>query len=431
MARLFSPRFAVHVAIVLLILGGVQLAASLVFYQVIDRQTLKDDHARRVAELLVVSDRTYALAPERTAASMSTRHLSANVATAPLVRQPPGEPGLADIGARILEWEPSLADRSLRLGTEKAAGGRRDLVGSILLADGNWLNFRSQDITSMWPVALRATVLTLATTIACLGIGLVVLYLLARPLRHLTDAAEAIGHGRDEVIIREHGARDLRDLAHAMNVMQERIARLLKDQAKAFEAISHDLRTPLSRQKVVADLIDDPELAPILHGSVAEMDDLLSSLQRFLRAQHLAAEAEPIALVPFLGGIIEPFGDRAILAAHGHPTVHSFREPLALAVSALVENAVQFGEQASVTLEPAGNGWAIIVEDKGPGIPPDYFEAILDPFFRLDEARQRDTRGFGLGIPTAHRLMMRFSGGLTFSRAAGGGLSARVVVPEG
>lgn len=413
---------------VFLILGCVQLAASLVFYQAIDRQTLRDDHARRVAELLVVSDRVYALVPARTGTLMSTGHLSAQAGPRPTVRSMPAGGALADIAQRVIVWEPSLANRSLRLAMVKTAKGGRDLIGSIRLADGNWLNFRSHDIATMWPVALRATVLTLATALVCLAVGLVALHLLAKPLRRLADAAEAIGRGR-AVTIDEQGPPDLRELAHAMNVMQERIARLLQDQAKAFEAISHDLRTPLSRQKVAADLIDDPELAEMIHASVGEMDDLLSSLQTFLRAQHLASLPETMELVPFLREVLSGFGDAVRLRPGPAPTVRTFPEPLALAVTALVENAVQFGERATIAVERGEGGWVLAIEDDGPGIPPDYFEAVLDPFFRLDEARQRHTKGFGLGIPTAHRLMMRFHGKLSFDRSAKGSLIVRLHVP--
>lgn len=419
-----------YVAIVFLVLGAVQLTASLIFFQVIDRQTLRDDHARRIAELLVVSDRVHTIAPSHTASGLSTRHLIVDIAARPRVRSTSTQAQLMTIKDMIVAWEPSLADRSLRLGVVDVPGGRKDLIGSVRLADGSWLNFRSRDITSMWPVALRAMVLTLAGTVACLAIGLLLLYRLAKPLRQLTRAAEAIGQGR-EIAIREGGPHDLRDLAHAMNGMQARISRLLKDQARTFEAISHDLRTPLSRQKVVADLIEDRELAELLYDSVAEMDDLLTSLQAFLRAQHLSAGLETIGLVTFLREVLGEFGGNVTLAAEGDPVIRTFREPVALAVRALVENAVRFGDKAVVSIEHPREGWTIVIEDDGPGIPPEYFEAILDPFFRLDEARARDTKGFGLGIPTAHRLMMRFDGKLAFATAPGGGLIARLTIPVG
>lgn len=431
-ARPPALRFAGYVGIVFLVLGTMQLVASLLFYQSIDRQALNEDHARRIAELLVVSDRIHTADPTRTASTMTTRHLAASVSPTPTVASSPANDKATYIGRRIVEWEPSLANRSLRLALQHASTRKEDLIGSIRLADGRWLNFRATDIDAMWPAALRATTLTLAATVLCLSIGLIVLHLLTRPLRRMIDAADAIGQGR-QVVVRESGSPDLRKLAHSMNVMQERIARLLQDQARSFEAISHDLRTPLARQKIAGELMDDAELGGMILASVAEMESLLASLQRFLRAQHIHAEPENVDLGALLEHVARPYHERAIVdLPKGLPEpfiVRTFREPLLLALAALVENAVQYGGKAVLSAERSGTQWSIVIKDSGPGIPEQFFDAILDPFYRLDEARARDTGGFGLGIPTAHRLMMRFAGRLSFATSADGGLVARLEVP--
>lgn len=419
----------IQTALLLLLLGLVQLVGSLLFYQAIDRQTLREDHARRIAELLVVSDRIHALEPGRTSAVMSTRHLEVRLADAPTVPHAGREEALQAIAAQVVRWEPGLGGKPLHLAYAYPQGGVRDLVGSIRLTDGKWLNFRSRDIGSMWPVALRAIVLTLIATLACLAIALATLRLLTAPLRRLTRAADAIGHGQRVEIDEQHGPADLRELAHAMNTMQERVARVLEDQARSFEAISHDLRTPLSRQRVAADLIDDPEIAAIMGGSVDEMEGLLSSLQGYLRAQHIASEAELVDLREMIEGVIAPFGDRVQFSAPSHASAATFVVPVQLTLSALVENAVRFGERAQVRLLHEKAGWYVEVEDGGPGIPPEHFDDVLLPFFRLDEARSRDVPGFGMGIPTAHRLMMRFGGRLSFSTKPGGGFIARMHLP--
>lgn len=434
MSRRHPPRLAAWAALLLLALGAVQLAGSLLFYQAIDRQTVWEDHARRVAELLVVSERVQALGGQLTSPMMTTRHLRATVTAAPLVARPHKDEALERIARRIVIWEPSLGDRPLHLAIApepggSGPGGPRDLVGSIRLADGNWLNFRSKDISSMWPVALRATLMTLATAVICLGFGLIALRFLTRPLRRLSEAAEAIGQGQ-RVHIHEGGPDDLRDLARAMNEMQHRIAGLLEDQARSFEAISHDLRTPLARQKIAADLVSDAEIAGLIHASADEMEDMLASLQQFLRAQHLASEPEAFELYAAVAGVLAAFGDAARLAGSGTKMIETCREPLLLALRALVENAVRFGQSAEVSIDAEDGEVFIEIRDHGPGIPPDHFEDVLAPFFRLDEARARDTKGFGLGIPTAHRLLRRFGGDLSFRNAPGGGLIARVRVPR-
>lgn len=427
-----ATRFTAMVAMLFVLLGALQLAASLFFYHAIDRQALRDDHARRIAELLVVSDRLYAVDPGGTPAAMSTRYLSAGVGDRPVRGQPDPDGAPDEIARKIVSWEPSLAGRELRLSIDPAGHGRHDLVGSIRLKDRRWLNFRSRDVAPPWPVASRAVAITLASGAAGLLVGLLVLHVLGLPLRRLAAAAGAIGHGRT-VEIREQGTRDLRDLAHAMNAMQARIGRLLRDQAKSFEAISHDLRTPLARQKLAADLVEDAELGAILRQSVGEMESLLASLQQFLRAQHLMADPETVDLAELARGVAAPWAERARLVTPGPVMVTTVVEPLRLALAALIENAVQFGTRATIEVHGPSHiaPAAIIVEDEGPGLDPAYFEDVLDPFFRLDEARARDTSGFGLGIPTAHRLMARFDGRLSFARGAGGGLLARIDVPPG
>jgi Signal transduction histidine kinase len=424
-----THRFVAYVAAVFIALAAVQLVASVLFYQAIDRKTLQDDHARRIAELLAVSDHLHGIAPERISAAMSTRHLLANVSSAPSITPDGMDAELDDIARQIVMWEPSLANRSIFLSRVRGTSGKEDLAGSIRLADGAWLNFRSIDIGSMWPIASRAIVITFVTSLVVMAAGLIALIQLARPLRRLTAAADLIGHGR-EVAIREEGPRDLRNLAHAMNLMQNRISRLLRDQAKSFEAISHDLRTPLARQKVAAELVEEEDLSRLLLANVDEMEALLASLQRFLRAQGMTAAPSTVDLLPFVSGVVESIADGVEVRRGSSPQISTYPEPLALAVSALTQNAVQYGTHASVGLEVDEIGqWFVVIEDDGPGIPPQYFEAILDPFFRLDEARARNTPGFGLGIPMAHRLMTQFGGAISFAKSDSGGLAARLRVP--
>jgi len=428
-ARLRSRRLAGYAASLLLLIGAVHLVASLIFYHAIDRQTLREDHARRVAELLVVSDRVRAMAPDRVSQIMTSRHLEVRLAGTPSVPRSGSEEEIADIAAHILVWEPGLAGRHILLALEQGSEGNRDLVGSMPLADGTWLNFRSRDISTSWPIALRATAMSLLTTLFCVGAGLLGLRFLTTPLRTLSDAADAIAQGQ-HVPVRESGAADLRSLARSINDMQAGISGLAEDQARSFEAISHDLRTPLARLKIAADYVEDSDIARLVGSSADEMEAMLMSLQHYLHAQHLAAEPEPVDLAAAVRDVIAAFDGQATLCAPIDAETLSYRLPLLLALRPLVENAVQYGGHAQLSLEKAGEDWQIRIQDRGPGIAEDYFGPILDPFFRIDEARARDTAGFGLGIPTAYSLLRRFGGALTFANAREGGLIVTVTVPR-
>lgn len=426
--NLGTHRFAAYVAMVFLVVGLIQLAGSLVFYQIIDRQTVQDDHARRVAELLVVGRRMHEIAPASTAASMTTQYLVVETAAEPVVVSSNQDTMVSDIAEGIRAWEPSLVGRPLNLAIRQAGDRQQDLEGSLQLDDGTWLNFVSRDISTMWPVAWRAMVLTSLITITFLALGLMVLHMVSKPLRHLTQAAESVGEGRRFQVV-ESGPRDLRDLAHAMNAMQDRIDRILRDQTTAYSAIGHDLRTPLSRLKAVSGMIDDHELAEISDQSIVEMTRLLDSLESYLDAQMIESESESIDLVELLKERVSRYGSTVSLRVPNEAIAKTFREPLIRAFDALLQNAIQYSGAADVLLLSEKNRTSIDIIDRGPGVGEEHFRALLEPFFRLDDARQRNTDGFGLGIPTAHRLLTRFGGSLIFSRTTGGGLTVHIQVP--
>ena len=424
-----SSRLAGQAMLLLLAIGCVQVLASLLFYEAIDRQTIREDHARRVAEFLVVSDRLYGLDRDATERTMTTRHLDAHVAARPITTQSGSHREVAEIEKHIVAWEPSLGRRRMSLDIAKGPRGGRDLVGSMQLEDGRWLNFRSHDISSGWPIALRATVMTLLITLMCIGAGFYALRYLTTPLRQLSEAAEALAHGMP-VPVREQGPTDLRNLARSFNDMQARISGLVTDQARSFEAISHDLRTPLSRLKVASDFVTESDIAKIVSSSAEEMEAMLMSLQSFLRAQHLTAQAAQMDLVAGVRGLLVDQADRVRLDAPASAITLTYPEPVLLALRPLIDNALHYGEEVRISIAPGmGGRWSIEIADDGPGIPGDCLDQILDPFCRLDSARPRDTAGFGLGIPTAHRLLERHGGKLSFRNGADGGLIARVDVP--
>ena len=424
-----SRRFAGYIMLLLLGVGTVQVVASLVFYAAIDRHSIREDHARRVAEFLIVSDRLHQLAPQDTARVMTTGHLSAAIALQPATPRSGTGAGVGEIYRAILHWEESLVGRPMFLDI-RGRIGRHDLVGSMQLADGRWLNFRSPDILSSWPIALRATAMTLVITLVCLGIALAILGRLTGPLTKLSNAVDTITQG-GAMQIEEAGMPELRNLARTLNGLQGRIADLVSEQTRSFEAISHDLRTPLSRLIVASDFVSEDDIARIVASSAAEIEAMLASLQAFLRAQHLQADPEPVDLSAAITDLLASVDAPTTLSGPPSITVVTYREPLLLSLRALIDNAVQYGTRAAIAISASPPGIHITIEDDGPGIPEDYFETILDPFFRLDCARARNTPGFGLGIPMAHRLLRRFGGGLEFSNLEQGGLRVRITVPIG
>ena len=409
-----------------------QLIASVAFYSAIDRQTLREDHARRIAELLVVGERVSKLGQADFDQVMSSHYLQAQVVALP----PEGPPttraqtGEADaIVEYVRRWEPDLAKRPLRLWSESRPEGGRDLVGVMALKDGRWLTFRSRNFPRPWPIALRAVATTLVFSLVCVGLGAYALRQLGEPLRRLTEASRHVGESPPSPI-QVDGPNDIVELGRAFNDMQRRIAGLIEDQARAMEALSHDLRTPLARLTLAADYIEPADIKSLVEDNVGELDAMLRSLADWLRAQHSASVAEPVDLPGLIRGVIARWPDKVRYEGDKTLTVTTHRGPLEQALIRLIDNAVRFGGQAKVRLTADGpDGPLIEVLDQGPGLTDEAMARIYEPFFRGDAARARDTGGFGLGIPTAERLIKRFGGKLVIGNRDGGGVSAKVWPP--
>ncbi|WP_395444813.1 ATP-binding protein [Caulobacter sp. UC70_42] len=410
----------------------VQLGASVAFYSAIDRQTLREDHARRIGELLVVGERVAKLGEADFDKVMTSHYMEAKVAILPPEGSPVTRSRMAEANAiadYVRQWEPSLAARSLRLWSESRPEGGRDLVGVMGLEDGRWLTFRSRNFPRPWPIALRAVATTLVFSLACVALGAYALRQLGEPLRRLTEASRQVGAAPPSPIVIE-GPNDIVELGRAFNDMQRRIAGLIEDQARAMEALSHDLRTPLARLTLAADYIEPDDIKTLVADNVGELDAMLRSLSDWLRAQHSSSTAEVVDLPSLIQGVTARWPEAARYEGGKALEITTHRGPLEQALIRLVDNAVRFGGQARVRLVAGGpEGPLIEVLDQGPGLTADAMARIYEPFFRGDAARARDTGGFGLGIPTAERLINRFGGKLAIGNRDGGGVVARIWPP--
>ncbi len=414
-----------------------QLVASVALYSAIDRQSLREDHARRIAEMLVVGERVSQLGQADFSRVMTSRYLEAQIVTLPPEAKAANEAKAGEtqtgeakaIAAYVRLWEPGLAKRPLRLWSEGRAEGGRDLVGVMGLEDGRWLAFRSHNFPRPWPIALRAVATTLAFSLACLALGALALRQLGAPLRRLTEASRHVGETPPSPIVVE-GPNDLVELGRAFNDMQRRIAGLIEDQARAMEALSHDLRTPLARLALAADYIEPDDIKGLVAGNVDELQAMLRSLSDWLRAQHSPSSAEVVDLPALIQGVVVRWPGAVRYEGGKTLTLTTHRGPLEQALIRLVDNAVRFGGAAKVRLvADAPDGPVIEVLDQGPGLTDEAMARIYEPFFRGDAARARDTGGFGLGIPTAERLIKRFGGRLVIDNREGGGVRARIWPP--
>jgi two-component system osmolarity sensor histidine kinase EnvZ len=270
-------------------------------------------------------------------------------------------------------------------------------------------------------------------SLVLLSVAIYYMSLQVRPIRRLARAADQFGKGRDPGDFRIEGASEIRRAARAFNLMRERILRFMTQRTEMLAAVSHDLRTPLTRMKLELELLDeraDPVVAG-LKGDVLEMEQLVDAYLAFARGEgREAIELTPLA--PILEGMqqrAERSGTR--LEIDMEAAVEVPVRPLAFrrCLANLVDNACRHARSIWISARRSRDSIEISVEDDGPGIPADLRERVFQPFVRLDTSRSRSTGGLGLGLTIARDVVLGHGGDLKLDSSRHGGLRATVRLP--
>ena len=252
-----------------------------------------------------------------------------------------------------------------------------------------------------------------------------------RAIERLADAADAFGRGAD-VAFKPYGAKEVRQAGQSFLAMKNRIQRHVDQRTTLLASVSHDLRTPLTRLKLELALAEPGGRVEAMKRDVSEMEHMIDEYLAFARGE--GGEAlERVDLAPLLGEVSEgamragaevQVDADAGLAATARPNA------LKRALSNLVMNAAAHGEHVELAARrtPAG-GVEIIIDDDGPGIPPERFEEAFTPFGRLDEARNQNEKGVGLGLAIARDVARGHGGEVTLARSPLGGLRAVLRLP--
>ena len=257
-----------------------------------------------------------------------------------------------------------------------------------------------------------------------------------RPLRTLADAADALGADRPPVPLTEDGPREVVRAAAAFNRMQQRIQAHLRERMQILAAVSHDLQTPITRLRLRADLLDDAALRDKLHADLAEMQSLVEEGIAYARSSQAVHEPlQPVDLRALLQSIAFDYADAGLPVQLLHAdegTATTRPQALRRLVCNLVDNAIKFAGAAELSLQSdqTSNRWLLRVLDRGPGIPQAELDAVLQPYVRLEDSRNRGTGGTGLGLAIANELAKALGGRLVLGpRDDGAGLQARVELP--
>jgi two-component system osmolarity sensor histidine kinase EnvZ len=270
----------------------------------------------------------------------------------------------------------------------------------------------------------------LGASIVLLTVAILFLRNQIRPILRLADAAEDFGMGRD-FDFRPHGAREVRQAGYAFIEMKKRVERALEQRTAMLNGVSHDLRTILTRFKLSLALIEDEAEIEPLQKDVAEMQRMLEAYLAFARGDggEAAAPIDLKAMLEELKSDAERHGASISVEATGNLNVKLRPNAFKRCLANLVANAVRHGDHIALRAIREQRFVSIHVDDDGPGIAPEHREDVFRPFYRLDEARNQDESGAGLGLAIARDVARAHGGDISLGASPMGGLRASVRVP--
>ncbi len=310
----------------------------------------------------------------------------------------------------------------------------RALHAAVELKGGQWLEF-STTLPDSGPAMSPRLILALGVMAAM--IALLTAWAARRltaPLTVLADAAERLGRDVRAPPLAVSGSQELRSAAHAFNEMQTSLKRLIENRTQMLGAISHDLRTQLTLLRLRAENVDQPDERDRMLKTIDEMDEMLMSTLSFARDEATSEISKRIDLGAFVSSIADDMADAGLAVETGpiERGVVVECKPLALrrALTNLIDNAVKYGGTATVAMNATASEVEITVDDQGPGIPEDQLGRVMQPFVRLEESRNRDTGGIGLGLAIAASIAESHGGKLTLSNRREGGLRAAIGLPS-
>lgn len=313
-----------------------------------------------------------------------------------------------------------------------ALAGRADArrIG-IALPDGATVSVkmpRDQRQPPFWGGPWMMTLLFAVITFALLGWWAA--RALTAPLSSFATAAESFSLNGAAAPLPERGPEEIRSVAKALNRMRERITALIDDRTRMLAAISHDLRTPITRMRLRCEFIEDDLNRGRMLRDLDQMRSMLESVLSFLRNDRNLEAMTLVDIATTLQLVADQFADMGHHVAYdgpAHATATVRPHDLHRGVTNLVENAVRFGKEVTIRLGLSPETAVIEIEDDGPGISVARKQIMLEPFVRGDDARNMDeAAGFGLGLSIAHDIVLAHGGELSLHDRHPHGLIVRI-----
>lgn len=258
-----------------------------------------------------------------------------------------------------------------------------------------------------------------------------------RSILNLSHAAENFGKGGDLKDFKPSGAREIRAAGIAFIEMRERIKRLIDTRTQMLAGVSHDIKTPLTRMKLILSLLTDKSRKEQLETEVDDMTKMIEGYLSFaqLETQNQTVEAiQELNLNKFISDIIErykAYPNKIAVNVPENIIIHLRPEYFKRALSNLIDNSIKYAKSLEVSAQLVEGNAIIHVDDDGPGIPENKLEQVFQPFYRLDESRNSETGGVGLGLSIARDIVQKHGGDIQLSRSPSlHGLRATIILPK-
>jgi signal transduction histidine kinase len=351
--------------------------------------------------------------------------------------------GLRDGSALIGEYFPAGVRRIEMFDSRRAIARSPDLHADFVrhphihfmavnLADGSWVVFASTARHFWLSRGTRLALWLAYVAVAVLAVQALAAWQLARPIEKLSEAVRRFGVNSPAPPIAESGPKEMREVIGAFNAMRAQIQKFLSYRVAMLAAISHDLRTPLTRMRLRGEFIEDEEQQAKLFHDVDEMQAMVDGALAFFRDDAEEEDATQLDLPGVLKTIVNDYADQGIEIAYDGPAhAACCGRPFALkrAFTNLIENAVKYATPPSIILRQDENGITVTIRDGGPGIAEESLQLVFNPYFRLEQSRNRNSGGVGLGLTAAQSIIRGHGGDIVLRNRPQGGLDAEVTLP--
>ncbi|MCB1827112.1 MAG: two-component sensor histidine kinase [Coxiellaceae bacterium] len=327
------------------------------------------------------------------------------------------------------QWERQFRDISFWKISRALRNNLDSFAVSIRLDQKQWLNLEATANSTQ----LLRQLLLISVEVLVFGTILIAGWSVnrfTRPLQNFKDAAKKLSVDLHSSPIDVNGPSVVRETAEAMNDMQNRIQKLIKDRTQMLAAISHDLRTPITRMKLRAQFLADEKLGEDYMHDLDEMESMIRETLSFARDDAAKENKKQLDLVSLLHSICMDAREMGHqVSFHSRQSRIAFRgRSMALkrAFTNLIYNAIRYAESVNVMIFSRHHSVIVRIDDNGPGIPEDELEQVFTAFYRGEQSRSRDTGGVGLGLAVTRDIIIAHHGKITLSNRRPHGLRAVV-----